>query len=88
MNMTYWIALAVASVLVTQSTRAGQLLYLASTEEKTIVAHQIDEETGLLKKKWSVDTPGKAGPLAYSPSRSFVYAAVTGLEGGKAGVAT
>jgi len=88
MNMTYWIALAAASVLATQSTRAGQLLYLASTEEKTIVAYQIDEETGLLKKKWSVDTPGMAGPLAYSPSRSFVYAAVTGLEGGKAGVAT
>lgn len=68
--------------------QAGQLLYLASTQEKTIVAYEIDSDTGALTKKFGVDLPGNAGPLALSPDTSRVYAAVTGLEGGKAGVVT
>jgi len=32
--------------------------------------------------------PGNPGPLAFSPDTSFVYAAMTGLEDGRAGVST
>jgi len=67
---------------------AGQLLYLASTNGKSIVAYRVDSDTGDLAKKFHVDLPGLAGPMAFSPDGSFVYAAVTGLEEGKAGVAT
>lgn len=67
---------------------AGQLLYVASTKEKTIVAYEVNPATGKLTKKFSVDLPGNAGPMAFSPGADFVYAAVTGLEGDKAGVAT
>ncbi len=67
---------------------AGQLLYLASTKDKTIVAYAVDGASGKLTKKLSVDLPGNAGPMAFSPDATFVYAAVTGLEGGKAGVCT
>ena len=68
--------------------QAKQLLYLASTQEKTIVAYEVNDETGALTAKFSNDLPGNAGPLTFSPDTSFVYAAVTGLAGGKAGVAT
>jgi 6-phosphogluconolactonase len=61
---------------------------LASTQEKTIVAYAIESDTGELTKQFSVDLPGKAGPLAFSPDTTFVYAAVTGLADGKAGVST
>ncbi len=67
---------------------AGQLLYLASTKGKTIVAYEVDSATGKLTKRFAVDLPGNAGPLAFSPDATFVYAAMTGLEDGKAGVAT
>jgi 6-phosphogluconolactonase len=67
---------------------AGQLLYLASTQEKTIVAYEVNPATGRLTKKFSVDLPGNAGPMAFSPGSDFVYAAVTGLEHGKAAVVT
>ena len=68
--------------------QASQLLYLASTQEKTIVAYAVDIESGALSKKFSLDLPGNAGPLAFSPDSSFIYAAQTGLEGGRAGVST
>jgi len=68
--------------------QARQFLYLASTQEKTIVAYEVNEDTGALTKRFSIDLPGNAGPLAFSPDGSFVYAAMTGLAGGKAGVAT
>lgn len=67
---------------------AGQLLYLASTKDKTIVAYEVNNETGQLTKKFSVDLPGNAGPMAFSPNADFVYAALTGLPEGKAGVGT
>lgn len=73
---------------VVERASAGQLLYLASTKEKTIVAYQVDDTTGELAKQFSIDLPGNAGPMAFSPDTSFLYAAVTGLEGGKAGVST
>jgi 6-phosphogluconolactonase len=68
--------------------RADQLLYLASTEDKTIVGYEIDAETGKLTRKFATDLPGNAGPLAFSPNSSFIYAAMTGLDDGKAGVGT
>lgn len=71
-----------------QNSFAAQLLYLASIEEKNIVAFDLDEETGKLTKKFSVELPGNAGPMAFSPNADFVYAAVTGLKDGKAGVVT
>jgi len=67
---------------------AGQLLYLASTQDKTIVAYEVDGATGQLTSKYRIDLPGNPGPLAFSPDASFVYAEVTGLDGGKAGVST
>ncbi len=65
--------------LLTVTVRAEQLLYLASTQEKTIVAYAIQSDTGTLGKQFSVDLPGSAGPLTFSPDTAFVYAAVTGL---------
>jgi 6-phosphogluconolactonase len=70
------------------SANATQLLYLASTQDKTIVAYDVNNDTGELTKKFSIDLPGNAGPMAFSPKRDFLYAAVTGLKDGKAGVAT
>ena len=76
------------SLTLMQFATAGQLLYLASSQEKNITAYDLDDETGKLTMKLSVDLPGAAGPMAFSPNQDFVYAAVTGLENGKAGVAT
>jgi len=79
---------SVAVCLTTLSAHAEQLLYLASTKDKTIVAHAIDADSGELTERFRVDLPGNAGPLAFSPDESFVYAAVTGLADRKAGVCT
>ncbi len=67
---------------------AAQLLYLASTKGKTIVAYDVDDTSGKLTRRFAVELPGNGGPMAFSPDGSVVYAAVTGLEGGKAGVVT
>ena len=80
--------LLVMACLSTATAWGEQLLYLASTQEKTIVAYAVDGDSGKLTKRFSVDLPGNAGPLAFSPDKTFVYAAVTGLAGGKAGVST
>lgn len=66
----------------------GQLLYLASGQDKSITAYEVNDETGKLDERFRVETPGNPGPLAFSPDKDFLYAAVTGLKGGKAGVAT
>ena len=80
--------LSAAAVFTAGPVEAKQLLYLASTQEKTIVAYEIDEPAGSLTKRFSVNLPGNLGPLAFSPDRSYIYAAMTGLADGKAGVAT
>jgi len=74
--------------LMVRSLEASQLLYLASTQDKMIVAYELNSETGKLTKKLSVHLPGNAGSMAFSPDTSFVYAAMTGLDKDKAGVAT
>ena len=65
-----------------------QLLYLASTPDKNIVAYAIDDDSGLLSQKFEVALPGNGGAMAFSPDYKYVYAAMTGLEGNAAGVAT
>ncbi len=80
--------LLIMTLIANHSVQAGQLLYLASSQDKTIVAYEIDEKTGELEKKYRTELPGNPGPLAFSPDTSFVYAAVTGLSDKKAGVAT
>ncbi len=81
--------LTITMTIPTQSTSADdQLLYLASTADKTIVAYSIDDDSGLLAKEFSVDLPGNGGAMAFSPDTKFVYASVTGLKGNAAGVAT
>lgn len=87
-NFSVFALIAAMTVSVTQTGSAGQLLYLASTKDKTVVAYEVDDQTGALTKKSSADLPGNAGPMAFSPNKSFVYAAVTGLPDNKAGVAT
>ena len=67
---------------------ATQLLYLASQNDKTIVAYEIDAQSGKLKPRSRFNLPGNPGPLAFSPDGAFIYAAMTGLEGEQAGVAT
>lgn len=68
--------------------QADQLLYLASTKDKSIVAYSVDNRSGKLQRKFQVELPGNAGPLTFSPDKKFVYAAVTGLKGRTAGVTT
>lgn len=74
--------------MTTVAVRAEQLLYLASTQEKTIVAYAIESDTGELTKRFRANLPGNAGPLAFSPGRKLIYAGVTGLAEGLAGVST
>ena len=44
-----------------------QLLYLASTPDKNIVAYEIDDDSGLLRQKFEVALPGNGGAMAFSP---------------------
>lgn len=89
MKITAMISAFLAMVALTPvSARAGQLLYLASSKDKTIVAYRVDAETGELTQEFRIELPGSPGPLAFSPDKSFVYAAATGLSGDKAGIIT
>ena len=81
------LALAMTTAL-SSTASAAQLLYLASTADKTIVAYEIDKDTGGLTQRFSVELPGNGGAMAFSPDKKFIYASVTGLEGNAAGVAT
>ncbi|HAY78666.1 MAG TPA: hypothetical protein DCY79_02530 [Planctomycetaceae bacterium] len=67
---------------------AEQLLYLASSEGKSITGFAVHPQTGDLSKRFQVDLPGNTGPLAFSPQRDFVYAAVNGLPDRQTGVVT
>lgn len=90
MKMFKLLAMFVTAMLSISASSAdcGQMLYLASTKAKTVVAYQVDADTGSLTQASSTDLPGNAGPMAFSPDGSFVYAAVTGLADNKAGVVT
>ena len=67
---------------------ADQILYLASTQAKTVVGMSVDPATGKLDDRFRIELPGNLGPMAFSPDKSMVYAALTGLEGNKAGVSS
>jgi len=80
-----------SSALTSPKTRpvgSGQLLYLASSQDRAIVVYEVHDETGELTRKFTTALPGNPGPLAFSPDTSLVYAAMTGLKDGNAGVAT
>jgi len=89
MNIRQWgiVWLAVLVVINAQA-YGGQLLYLAANQDKSIVAYEVQPDTGVLTKKFQTDLPGNPGPLAFSPDASRVYAALTGLQQDQAGVAT
>jgi len=67
---------------------ASELLYLACSGDKSITAYHVDAESGALTQKFRVELPGSPGPMVFSPSGDFIYAAVTGLEDSKAGIVT
>ena len=82
------VASVMALVFCVTTAQGGQLVYLASTQAKNIVAYDLDEKSGKLAKRFVVDLPGNAGPMTFSPDGKKIYAAMTGLENRKAGVAT
>lgn len=86
-SLTILLSLAGALVMTTKA-EADQLLYLASLQDKTIVAHTVDPQTGKLTARFTTQLPGNPGPMAFSPDHQFVYAAMTGLPNDRAGVAT
>ena len=65
-----------------------QLLYLASQQDKTITVSTVNPETGALTEKHKLDLPGTPGPLAFSPDKKLVYAAMTSVGDVPAAVAT
>ncbi|MCH2203905.1 MAG: lactonase family protein, partial [Fuerstiella sp.] len=66
----------------------GQVLYLSSATTKSIIVYAVDDDTGALTRKFTTDLTVSPGPLRISPNGAFLYAAVSGLEGDHAGVAT
>ncbi len=68
--------------------RADQVLYVATTQGKTIATYEVNGDSGELSKIFSVDLPGETDSLAYSPDTSFLYAAVSKLGDNRSGVAT
>ena len=66
----------------------GQLLYLASQRDKAIIAYEVGHDNGELKRRLQFDLEATPGAMAFSPDKSFVYVAQSGLENGGAGAAT
>jgi 6-phosphogluconolactonase len=83
-------AIMISAIALSASTqsRADQVLYLASNQDKHIAVYRVDAESGELRESFRIELPGEVGPLAYSPDKSLIYAALTGLKDNKAGVAT
>ncbi|MCH2202846.1 MAG: lactonase family protein [Fuerstiella sp.] len=71
-------------------TRAGdkQLLYLASQQQKAIVAYDISNDSGELTRRFQFDMEGTPGAMTYSPDESMIYVLLSGLENGGAAAAT
>ena len=70
------------------SVQAGQLVYLATSEDKQITAFDLDQDSGKLVPRFRLETPGNPGPLCFSPDTSYVYAALTETPQAAAAVAT
>lgn len=71
--------LLAALFFVTTPLEAAERLYLSSTDDKSLIAYQVDGKTGALKKEFSVPLPGRGGPLAFSPDKKYIYAALFGV---------
>ena len=80
--------LLIGSILAGPTSADQQLLYLASQQEKTVVVATINEKTGALEEKHKIALPGNLGPMAFSPDRKFIYAAMTNAGDLAAAVAT
>ncbi len=76
------------SFVTTAFARAGQMLYLSSSTKNSIVAYELNDNTGALTRQFTTRLTVSPGPLTISVDGSFLYAAVSGLEGNQAGVAT
>lgn len=82
------LGLALMSIFSTGIARGEEVLYLASSKDKTIVGYEINDATGALTKRFVTELPGSPGPIAFSPDRNLIYAAMTGSKAGAASVAT
>ena len=83
----YLTLLALMALLIpSRDTMAEQRLYLASASEKKIDTYVINANTGALTKQHTIQIPGNAGPMVFSPGKDLIYAAMT--EGKSAKVAT
>ena len=82
------VTLSVMTCYSAAQTRGGQLLYLASQQDKAIIAYELSRETGALTKRFQLELPATPGPMAFSPDKSFVYVALSGLEDVGAAAAT
>ncbi|MEO2033071.1 MAG: beta-propeller fold lactonase family protein [Planctomycetaceae bacterium] len=66
----------------------GQLLYLASQQDKAIIAYEVGQDTGELERRFQFDLEATPGAMAFSRDQSFVYVALSGLDNGGAAAAT
>ena len=81
-------ALLVGCILSSHANADQQLLYLASQKDKTVVVATVNAKTGALEEKHKISLPGNLGPMAFSPDRKFIYAAMTNVGDLPAAVAT
>lgn len=65
----------------TGQVEAKERLYLSSTDDRALIAYQVNETTGGLKEEFRVSLPGRGGPLAFSPDKTYIYAALFGVKG-------
>lgn len=70
------------------SAYAGQLLYVASPKEKAVLAYEVHADSGELELRFRHDLQAAPGPMAFSPDRSFIYVALSGVEDIGAAAAT
>ena len=66
------------ATLITATLHANQIMYVASITDKTIVSFELDQDTGKLQQLQSTTLPISPGPLCFSPSGEYLYAAMSG----------
>ena len=57
---------------------ANQIMYVASITDKTIVSFELAQDTGKLQRLHITKLPISPGPLCFSPSGEYLYAAMSG----------
>jgi 6-phosphogluconolactonase len=70
------LAIALTSVLSLSAWARPTILYLSESGDNRIAVYSMDETSGELTRTGAVDLPGAPGPLAISPDRRHLYAAV------------